>query len=274
MHTLRYLLAAASLCVLLTACGGPTLNRSGGYVLTYKLAPGEKVDEDIMAAAMQSRLRSLHFNHAVVRAEADGTFTVELPGADLADAEEAQRALAATGHLEMRILARKGVDDAVIDQATAANATGDEPNATFKWVRLDPKRVPPDPQMALRDAAGGAQEALVLIGEDDVRGEDLASVTEGRDESLRPMIQGSLQEPGAFKMGALTSNNIDRHLGIILDDDLLSAPQIRSKISRDLQITGQFTEDEVKLIVAVLKAGSLPARLDRGPVSVVEVQPQ
>ena len=55
---------------------------------------------------------------------------------------------------------------------------------------------------------------------------------------------------GAQKFGQLTSHNLPdsatgfhRRLGIVLDNVMLSAPQINSTIREHGQITGHFTED-------------------------------
>jgi SecD/SecF fusion protein len=50
-------------------------------------------------------------------------------------------------------------------------------------------------------------------------------------------------------------------LGIVIDGELFSAPAIQSKIGKEGEITGSFTEVEVSDLAAVLNAGSLPVRL-------------
>ncbi len=82
-----------------------------------------------------------------------------------------------------------------------------------------------------------------------------------------------------FHQRAVTSENLPdrqtgvrRRLRIILDNGLISAPIIMSTISSRGQITGPFTNDEVRHIVAVLNAGELPAPLQDEPVRVINVQ--
>ncbi len=60
----------------------------------------------------------------------------------------------------------------------------------------------------------------------------------------------------------------------MLDDTLLSAPGIQSTITSDGQITGGFTEEQVKFLVGVLNAGSLPAALRPEPISQEKISAQ
>ena len=81
---------------------------------------------------------------------------------------------------------------------------------------------------------------------------------------------------GARLFGNITRKNIPsgqgdgqikRHLAIILDDQVMSAPTINSVITSQGQITGNFTRKEVDNLVNVLRAGQLPATLKQQPVS-------
>ncbi|HEX3316097.1 MAG TPA: protein translocase subunit SecD [Gemmataceae bacterium] len=81
---------------------------------------------------------------------------------------------------------------------------------------------------------------------------------------------------GARLFGSITRKNIPsgqgdsqikRHLAIILDDQVMSAPTINSVITNQGQITGNFTRKEVDSLVNVLRAGQLPATLKQQPVS-------
>jgi SecD/SecF fusion protein len=75
-------------------------------------------------------------------------------------------------------------------------------------------------------------------------------------------------------MAALTNLNLPdkdtdfhRRLGIVLDNELLSAPRIMSVIADRGRITGRFTQEEVNFLVRVLRAGKLPAVLNKEPIS-------
>lgn len=71
---------------------------------------------------------------------------------------------------------------------------------------------------------------------------------------------------GARIFSEITEQNVGRHLAIILDGVLQSAPRINERIPGGRAvITGQFTVDEARDLAIVLRAGALPA-----PVTVLE----
>lgn len=120
-------------------------------------------------------------------------------------------------------------------------------------------------------------EILMIVNPDlDVTGEDLDFASSQLDQSGAPAVSFRLTNEGGAKFYVLTQNNIPtgtttRQLGIILDDTLLSAPNIQSAIRTDGQITGNFTSEEVDSLVSVLRAGKLPAALNPTPIAENEV---
>ncbi|QDT09918.1 protein translocase subunit SecD [Stieleria marina] len=106
----------------------------------------------------------------------------------------------------------------------------------------------------------------------DVKGEDLAFTTSTYDQNGAPAVAFNLTDQGSGKFFALTTNNaptgtFQRQLGIVLDDKLLSAPNILQPIRKEGRITGRFTREEVDSLVAILKAGQLPAALTKQPIA-------
>jgi preprotein translocase subunit SecD len=71
---------------------------------------------------------------------------------------------------------------------------------------------------------------------------------------------------GTRIFGELTEQNVGRHLAIILDGNVYSAPRINERIPGGRAvITGQFTIEEARDLAIVLRAGALPA-----PVTILE----
>lgn len=106
----------------------------------------------------------------------------------------------------------------------------------------------------------------------DVTGEDLAFAASVFDQNGAPAVAFTLTDVGSGKFLTLTTNNAPvgdrtRQLGIVLDDDLLSAPSIQSPIRKEGRITGRFTREEVDRLVQILKAGQLPAALTKQPIA-------
>ena len=106
----------------------------------------------------------------------------------------------------------------------------------------------------------------------DVTGSDLAFAASTFDQNGSPAVAFTLTDVGSGKFFALTTNNSPRgqlksQLGIVLDDSLLSAPNILQPIRKDGRITGNFTREEVDSLVQILKAGQLPAALTKQPIA-------
>jgi len=82
---------------------------------------------------------------------------------------------------------------------------------------------------------------------------------------------------GGAYFGELTRINKNHPLGIVLDDRLISAPNINSQIGRNGVIEGGgngFSAEELNYLVNTLSAGSLPAQLADEPISERTVGPQ
>ncbi|MDE0867022.1 MAG: protein translocase subunit SecD, partial [Rubripirellula sp.] len=116
-------------------------------------------------------------------------------------------------------------------------------------------------------------EVLMVYDEDlDVTGSDLAFAASTFDQNGSPAVAFTLTDLGSGKFFALTTNNApvgdrQRQLGIVLDDNLLSAPNILQPIRKDGRITGSFTREEVQSLVQILKAGQLPTALTKQPIA-------
>jgi SecD/SecF fusion protein len=95
-----------------------------------------------------------------------------------------------------------------------------------------------------------------------------------QDEVGRPAVGFVMDARGAQLMAALTSAHVGEHMAILLDDEVYSAPVIKSMISDRGQISGgDFTDESVQDLVQVLKAGALPAKLNTTPVAISSFGP-
>ena len=108
---------------------------------------------------------------------------------------------------------------------------------------------------------------MVVDPEIQVEGEHLSSVSPGVDETLSPAVNFSMTSAGSGLFGRLTVSNVNEKLGIVLDDYLLSAPNINSQITDRGIIQGNFTQQEVDFTVGILRAGRLPSTLSKQPIS-------
>lgn len=114
-------------------------------------------------------------------------------------------------------------------------------------------------------------EILMEVSNFDVTGDSLANPTQGFDDRNRPAVNFQLKGKGIGYFYKLTSDNINRPLGIVMDNRLLSAPNINSAISSQGQIMGNFDQAEVEDLVNILKSGRLPATIKEQWVSKDQV---
>lgn len=79
-------------------------------------------------------------------------------------------------------------------------------------------------------------------------------------------VSMSMNATGAQKWKKITAENIGKRIAIVLDNSVYSAPTVQGEIPNgNSSISGNFTEEEAKDLVNILKAGKLPA-----PTRIVE----
>jgi SecD/SecF fusion protein len=111
----------------------------------------------------------------------------------------------------------------------------------------------------------------------EITGNDLTAARSRPDpQTLKPAVSFEFNSQGARLFGDVTGKNVPddqggkqfyRHLAIVLDGEVRSAPTINSVIEGSGQITGDFTVQEVDNLVRILRSGALPATLKPQPVS-------
>jgi preprotein translocase subunit SecD len=80
-------------------------------------------------------------------------------------------------------------------------------------------------------------------------------------QTHEPMVSFKFNLRGAQRFGQATSENVGRRMAIVLDNEVVSAPVIRSAITGGSgQITGNFTVQQANDLAVLLRAGALPAK--------------
>ena len=131
------------------------------------------------------------------------------------------------------------------------------PSVVFKW-QVKPDTRPDDGTVsdllelhALRVGRGGKAP---------LTGEVITNAYQGRDEVNRPAVHMVMNASGAKRWRRLTAANINRRIAIVLDNKVISAPNVSSEIPNGQSvISGNFTIDETIDMANLLKAGKLPA---------------
>ncbi|MEM8737529.1 MAG: protein translocase subunit SecD [Planctomycetota bacterium] len=83
----------------------------------------------------------------------------------------------------------------------------------------------------------------------------------------RPAVGFNLDGKGAVLMGQLTGPNVGRQMAIVLDGELMSAPQLQGQLTSGGTITGEFSNAEFTYLINTLGAGSLEGQLSYDPIS-------
>ena len=79
----------------------------------------------------------------------------------------------------------------------------------------------------------------------------------------KPLVSLEFNDEGAKIFEEITEKNINKPLGVFLDNEIIEAPIVKEKISGGrAQITGNFTLDEAKKMVQRFNAGALPAPIE------------
>ena len=124
--------------------------------------------------------------------------------------------------------------------------------------------VPPVGSMYLKSMESGkliAVKKQVMVG-----GETLLDARLGHDEYDNPAVSFEFNKVGARKFGIATSENIGKRFAIVLDDQVISAPFIKSAITGGHGIiSGSFSAESAQELSLLLRAGALPA-----PLNIIE----
>jgi protein-export membrane protein SecD len=96
-----------------------------------------------------------------------------------------------------------------------------------------------------------------------VRGEELNDAGPGfHPQTSQPIVEFGFNNSGARKFGKFTRDNVGKPFAIVLDDKVISAPEIRSAIEGGRgYIEGNFTPETSTKLAIQLRSGALPAKL-------------
>jgi SecD/SecF fusion protein len=247
---------------------------------------------DTMAAlikALIERVDPSGTKEVSIKKFGDDQIEIIIPKAEKAELEAIERRIYTAGVLEFRITASRQFDQhrAIIDLAEALPANQNivriEGKEVARWVEYDEKQFgspeQADGTLVVRTTSKVPQ-ALVLTNDGlNVTGEYLRSAAPDVDQTGRPAVTFIFNSQGAFRFERLTrahqptASGAKYNLGIMLDNRLLSAPNLNAVISDRGIIEGLDDQEEVEFLVGILNAGSLPAALNKVPISRAQISP-
>ncbi|MDR1308875.1 MAG: protein translocase subunit SecD [Deltaproteobacteria bacterium] len=183
-----------------------------------------------------------------IRPQGEDRIIIQLPG--MSDPKQAEDLIGKTAILEFKLV------DNGSRTAEEAERSGPPPGTEVRYER----RIDPVTKAETRIPILLRKQALMtgdsLVDSRAVRGQQFGD----------PQVTMTFDARGAREFDEITSRYVGRQLAIVLDNQVYSAPTIRTRIpDGEAYIEGSFTQEEARVLAVVLRAGALPA-----PVSVIE----
>jgi preprotein translocase subunit SecD len=153
----------------------------------------------------------------------------------------------------------------VEDPEALKKLIGQTARLEFKLVDLtaDPSQVAqgraPAGSQVLPMVDGGAMAVKRRVM---VSGDQLTDAKQSFDQDGRPVVSITFNSAGARRFGRVTQENVGKPFAIILDNKILSAPNINEPIlGGQAQISGNFTVKSAGDLAISLASGKLPVKL-------------
>ncbi|MEX6507748.1 protein translocase subunit SecDF [Jiella sp. M17.18] len=187
---------------------------------------------------VRRRVDELGTTEPVIQREGQDRIMVQVPG--LKDPQRLKALLNQTAKLTFRLVDQTESPEAV--------AKGARPPAGSELLYTNDN--PPRPILVQKQVM--------------VSGENLTDAQAGFDQQTnQPVVNIRFDSQGAQRFGRVTQQNVGKPFAIVLDNKVLSAPNIREAIlGGQAQISGNFTVQSANDLAVLLRAGALPATLN------------
>ena len=183
--------------------------------------------------------------------EGTNRILVEVPGVDNPD--QLKRLVGQTARLEFKL---------VDLQANPADiAQGHAPPGSEV---LDYPDAPAGLPFVAYPTAAGEMPKVAVKRRVMVSGDQITRAKQGFDQqSNAAIVQITFNSAGAHRFGRVTQDNVNKPFAIILDNKVLSAPNINEPIlGGSAQITGNFTVESANELAVSLNSGQLKVKLN------------
>lgn len=193
-------------------------------------------------AVLDSRLRKLALEEITISRKGDKSIIVELPDVD--DPQKAKAMIGTPAVLEFKIVEEvASSEDELLDK--------------FDGQLPDDMIIIPGQK---EDGQYGTSYYLVSTYAD-ITGKLFKDARPGFDgkSGTGMAVHFQFTPEGGKLFWELTSKNVGRALGVVLDGEMISAPRINEPIGSSGQITGNFTPAQVNELSAQLKSGAFAA---------------
>lgn len=206
-------------------------------VETEKLSENARQDAVLRAIEiLRNRIDSLGVGETLIQRQGENEILVQLPG--ITDRDSAVEMIGRVAQLEFRLV---NDDPVKFKVALAGNVP---PGYILKSIKKE------------NDEPILVEDKVALSGET-VENAFVDFNSSGLGE---PQISLKFNSKGSRDFGTITQQNVNKRLAIILDGEVLSAPNINEPIlGGNAQITGRFSFQEASLLALALRSGALPA---------------
>ena len=214
--------------------------------LRNEAAVKRAVDQSI--EVLRRRIDDLGVREPMIAPHGDDRILVQMPGAEL-DPEQAAEALRKATFLEFKEVLATANNEELL-RAQLPDGIPEDQTIVFEY-SVDPN----DKEKK------EVREALLVPKQAVLTGDMLEDARVGFDRRNKPIIQFTWSREGARIFGEFTQEHIGDRLAAIIDGEVITSPTIRSRIRRDGQIEGSFTQQEASRVASSLRSGSLPIPL-------------
>jgi preprotein translocase subunit SecD len=191
---------------------------------------------------IRNRIDKFGVAEATITRQGDDRILIQLPGVQ--DPERAKSLIGQTGLLEFKLLDER----TPVEEALAGRLPETSELLYQRRVNREGKEEQRIPHVVFK--------RTLLTGNELTD----ASVQADPNSPGNWQVAITFSASGAQRFGDITENNVGRHLAIILDGSVYSAPRINERIPGGRAvITGQFTVDQARDLAIVLREGALPA---------------
>jgi preprotein translocase subunit SecD len=189
---------------------------------------------------LRRRVDGLGVREPVIAPQGDDRILVQMPGQ--VDPVEARKMISRTTFLQFKH---------VLDSAE-----------TEELLRARHATIPDDQEVVVAlGSDGSVREAYLVPKVELLTGamlEDARLIFGRRNE---PLVNFTWNAEGTRIFREFTGEHIGERLAAVLDGEVLTAPVIRSRIGREGQIEGRFTQEEAANLAVALRSGALPIPL-------------
>lgn len=211
------------------------------FVVTPTSAGLENAVDNAMDTAtdvIRRRIDEMGTREPTIIRQGDTRIVVQVPG--LEDPEALKKLLGQTAKLDFKLVDFEA-----------------DPNAVSEGRPPVGSQIFPYPD----NPAGVPNIAVKRLG--GISGDKLTDAAQGfAPETNAPVVNITFDTEGGAKFARLTQNNVGRPFAIILDGEVLSAPNINEPIlGGSAQISGNFTVESANQLSIALRSGALPVEL-------------